>query len=819
MVDRVSAALLPLLLALVVGCATPPAPPAASPAAPRSPLEGTRALDGFVPLRWNETTGTMWLAVEAFDQDLLYVESLPAGLGSNDIGLDRSQLGRERVVRFVRSGPRVLLVAPNLAYRAEQGSPEERRAVEDSFARSVLFGFDVAEEEGGRVWVDATGFFLRDVHDVTGTLERSGQGRYSLDPKRCAFHLPMTRNFPDNTEVEVLLTFGGTDPGSEVRSVAPDPDSLSVRERHSFVRLPGPGYAPRAFDPRAGYYPIGYLDYSVPLGAPMQRQFLTRHRLQKTDPRAARSPVVEPIVYYLDPATPEPIRGALLEGARWWSRAFDAAGFVDAFRVEMLPADADPMDVRYNVIQWVHRSTRGWSYGSGVTDPRTGEILKGHVLLGSLRVRQDYLIATALLAPYEDGKPVPPDMERMALARLRQLAAHEVGHTLGLAHNYLASSADRASVMDYPHPLVELAADGTLDLEHAYATGIGAWDEVSIAYGYGQFPPGTDEARVLADILEDARRRGLSFLTDQDARPLGSAHPRTHLWDNGPDALDELERLLGVRAAALARFGQNAVAPGQPLATLEEALVPLYLLHRYQLEAAAKSLAGVEYAYALRGDGQKPPQPVPAAAQRRALALLLGALAPDALALPPEVLRLLPPRPEGFPRHRELFANRTGGTLDALAPAEAAAELTFRLLLDPDRAARLVQQHALDPELPGLEEVLAAVLDATWRTPAAEDYSGELRRAVDGVALARLIALTADPRALQAVRERCLVALGDLMNELRDPATAATGAQRAHHANAVWTLERFLRDPEEFTPPRRPEPPPGQPIGMSCDAG
>ncbi len=814
----------------LAGCAsaapsTPkvPPPPSTSSASARTTLadkvKGMQAMPGFFPLHWDDKAGKLWLEIPRLDEDFLYVASLPAGLGSNDIGLDRGQLSNERVVRFVRSGPRVLLLQRNLAFRAEQGNAAERRAVEDSFAQSVLGGFDVAAEEDGRVLVDATDFFLRDAHDVIGSLRRSRQGTYTLDPKRSAFHLPRTKAFPRNTEVEVILTFGGNDPGEYVRDIAPDPRSLTVRERHSFIRLPDPGYEPRKFDPRSGYFGTSFADYSTPISEPTMQRFINRHRLVKKDPAAARSEAVNPIIYYLDPATPEPIRSALLDGARWWAQAFEAAGFINAYRVELLPEDADPMDVRYNVIQWVHRATRGWSYGASIADPRTGEIIKGHVSLGSLRVRQDYLIAEGLLAPYEEGRPASPAMERMALARLRQLAAHEVGHTLGIAHNYLASTADRASVMDYPHPLVLL--QGSIpSFDQAYTTEIGAWDKVAIDFGYRQFAPGTDTAAALDRLLADARARGLGFLTDQDARPPGSAHPGVHLWDNGSNAIDELQRVLGVRAAALARFGENAIPRGRPLATLEEALVPLYLAHRYQLEAATKAIGGATYTYALRGDGQVPLTPVPPAEQRRALAGVLGALQPDVLALPAALLSQIPPRPLGFGRHRELFTGRTGLTFDALAPAEAAAGLTFDLLLNADRAARLVQQHALDPESPGLGEVTGAILDATWRAEAGEDYAGEVRRVVSMAALSRLFALAANPQAAAQARAVVSAELETLQGALPAAATRATSAgQRAHLLQGAREIGRFFERPGDYAPPPVSAAPPGQPIGVSlgCD--
>src|SRR5256885_7560710 len=400
-----------------------------------------------------------------------------------------------------------------------------------------------------------------------------------------------------------------------------------------------------------------------------------------------------------DLGAPEPIRSAVLEGARWWSQTFEAAGYKNAFRVEMMPEGADPMDLRYDVIQGIHRRTRGWSYGAGVIDPRTGEIIKGHVSLGSLRVRQDYLIAEGLLAPYERGKAIPAEQnkaQQMALARLRQLAAHEVGHTLGLMHNYSASTVNRSSVMDYPPPVVKLGADGMPDVSDAYATGIGEWDKVSIAWGYSDFAPGVDEHAALEKILRDAYGRGLRFLTDQDARPASSSSSVAHLWDSGVNAVDELNRLIQVRTAALRRFGENNIREGAPFATIEDALVPIFMLHRYQVEATSKLIGGMDYTFALRGDGQTPTQIVTASEQRRALAALLATLKPEALELPESLLKIIPPRPPEYERGREHFKIRTYPAFDALAPAEAAAQHTLQFLFNPERAQMLVEFHVLD---------------------------------------------------------------------------------------------------------------------------
>jgi hypothetical protein len=791
-----------------------PAPAAAQGALPSiaEKTRGTEKKDGFLPVYWDAAAGRLWLEIPRMEQEMIYVVSLPAGMGSNDIGLDRGQLGGERIVKFQRTGPRVLMVQPNLAYRAVSDDPYERGAVETSFAQSVLWGFKVEAEEGGRVLVDATDFALRDAHGVVAALRRARQGDYKLDATRSALYLPSLKAFPRNTEIEATLTFTGENPGSWVRSVTPTPEAVTVRERHSFVALPEPGYAPRASDPRAGFFGIDYMDFATPIDRPIVQRLISRHRLEKKDPRAAVSEPVEPIVYYLDRGAPEPIRTALLEGARWWNQAFEAAGYRNAFRVELLPEDADPMDARYNVIQWVHRSTRGWSYGSSVSDPRTGEIIKGHVTLGSLRVRQDFLIAEGLLGPYETGGEDPAAARAMALARIRQLAAHEVGHTLGLTHNYIASAGGRASVMDYPHPLVKLAADGRVDLSDAYREGIGEWDKAAITWGYQDFPAGTDERAALERILADTRAKGLFFLTDQDARPAGSASPVTHMWDNGPDASAELTRMMGVRRAALARFGERSIRGGAPMATLEEALVPLYLHHRYQVEAVSKVVAGQSYAFSLRGDGQPPPRPVPAAQQERALVALMQTLDVDELALPKSVLDAIPPRPFTYDPHRELFPRYTGMTFDAVSPAAAAADVTLGFLLNPERAARLVEQHALDPSLPGLQDVLDRVEATAFRQPAADAYRMELRRAVARVFTERLMQLAADAPMPQ-VRAVAARELARLRDQLRVAATRDE-SELAHFALLNADITRFLERDYQPTERREPlAPPPGAPIG------
>ena len=773
-------------------------------------------LSGYFSYYWDGKAGKIWLEITDWDTEFLYVNSLPAGLGSNDIGLDRNQLGRTRIVKFHRIGPKILLMQPNYGFRAESPNPDERKAVDDAFARSVIWGFTAAAVEGEHVLVDLTPFLLRDAHGVISRIKRSRQGNFRLDKTRSALYLPNTKNFPKNSEFEALLTFIADDPGSYVRQVAPDPQAITVRQHHSFIELPDDGYEPRMWDPRSMFGARDYLDFATPIDQPLQKRFINRHRLQKKDPSAKVSDPVEPIVYYIDRSAPEPIRTALLEGGQWWNEAFEAIGYRNAFQVKILPEGADPMDIRYNMVNWVHRSTRGWSYGGSVTDPRTGEIIKGHVALGSQRLRQDFLIASGLVTEYTGGDEDTTTAVEMALARIRQLSAHEIGHTLGVGHNYASSVNDRASVMDYPHPRIKITADGRLDLSEAYDIGIGEWDKVCVAYGYQDFPDGVDEEKELRAILDNAFSRGLYYLTNQDAAPAGGAHPLSNDWDNGIHPVDELVHKMKVRAIALNNFSEKKIPVGTPMAMLEEILVPVYMFHRYQIEAAASVLGGLYYNHTVRGGVQKNPELVPASEQRLALKVLLQTLEPENLALPEKVLKILPPRAPGLRQNRELFGGYTGITFDPLGPAETVANLTVGYLLYPERAARLIQYQARNSELPGLDEVIDKLVEASWKAPLKTGLHAEIQRVVNNVVLYNLMGLASYERAALQVRAVAGLKLKELQMWLTKEAYSAKlndTSQKAHFLFALDQIELFLKDPTRVKLTVPLPPPPGAPIG------
>jgi Met-zincin/Domain of unknown function (DUF5117) len=785
---------------------------------------GMQKLPGFFTYYWDAVDGKLWLQIDKWNTPFLYYESLPNGVGSNDVGLDRGQPGRTNVVHFERIGPRILLVAENERYRAVTDDVEQQAAVRQSFAESVVWGFEAAAEDGESVLVDATPFFLSDAHEVAEKLASLKQGNYRVDPSRSAIYLPRTKNFPENTDAESTLTFVGENPGRWIEQVTPVPRAVTVHEHFSFIQAPPDGFHERSYDPRSSFFGISYMDFATPVDQPIVKRYIAHFRVAKKDPSAAISAPVKPIIFYVDRAIPEPIRSAVVEGATWWNTAFTAAGYQDGFQVKLLPEGIDPMDVRYNVIEWVPRATRGWAYGSAIYDPRTGEIINGHVNLDALRIRQVFLIAQGLLDPFGKDPAALQRANQMALARIRQLAAHETGHTLGLMHNYTGSIVNRSSVMDYPPPTIALGADGLPDVSNAYAVGIGEWDKVSIAYGYSDFSQadrapsdlvqGQSETLALDKILGDAFSRGLLYLTDQDARPLGSASPIAHLWDTGGNDLEGLSRVMAVRAAALKNLSENAIPEHTPMATLEDVLVPVYLYHRYQVTAVAKSIGGLDYSFNLRGSKDKAPEIVPAAQQRDSIRAVLDTLSPQVLALPEPLLRMIPPRPPEYPSGRENFAGRTSPAFDALAPAEAAAEIVTNLLLQPERAERMIEYHALDASNPSFEELVADLLAATWKIQPSSGYKGATQRTVNAVVLDRLMTLAEDDRASAEVRGVASLKLEELRKWIATQAPLAKDdAVRAQLYFAKSQIDRFQRNPAELKIAAPASPPDGDPIG------
>lgn len=665
---------------------------------------------GFIDHLFDDTNGKLYLKIDNLNSDFIYQTSLPQGLGSNDIGLDRGQLSDVRLVNFQRAGNKLLLVQKNTNYRANSENKNESLSVEQAFATAILWGFTIVDSDKNWVLVEASDFILQDSHGVARKLKQQGQGNFKLDKSRSTIFLPRTKSFPDNTELEASITFTSNNPGKYVKQAAIDPHVVSLRMHHSFVRLPKEGYQPRVFHPQSGFWSFEYDDYAQPINKPITQRFIGRHRLEKKHPNAAISEAVEPIIYYLDNGAPEPVKTALITGALWWNQAFESIGYNNAFQVKILPDEADPMDVRYNVIQWVHRATRGWSYGYGVTDPRNGEIIKGHVSLGSLRVRQDYLIAQGMLSRFGSTENDPELMD-LALARIRQLSAHEVGHTLGLAHNFAASSYDRASVMDYPHPIFQIE-NNKITATNAYAENIGIWDKAVINYGYQTFSK-THEAEELANIIDSSKQQSMLFISDQDSRKISDAHPQASLWDNGANTIDELSRIIQLRELALENFGNSNLHLGRPFSDLQEILIPVYYFHRYQATAAAKWIGGVNYDYAIKQTSHSSDVVVAAdpLQQKKALDVLLKTLSPDFLSIRNELSEKLFPKAMGYQRNRESLEGNTGTIFDTVALASASIQHTLSLILNPERLARLQQQYSINKNQLSIKKIAAQLHD------------------------------------------------------------------------------------------------------------
>jgi hypothetical protein len=781
--------------------------------------ENMQFQDGFFDFYYQIETDKIFLKIDKFEQPFLFQSSMPQGIGSNDIGLDRGQLGDTRLVKFERFGNKVLLKQLNTQYRASSSNIAEQASIDEAFADSVIAGFTVVAIDDDTVVIDYTDFLLSDIHQISQRLTGTEQGRYNIDPKRSGVYLKRSKAFPDNTELEALVTFGGSKPGQYVYQVTPDPTSISVHLHHSLVKLPDNDYQPRKFVPFSGFGSVGYQDYSVAIEDNMTQQFIPRHRLNKKQPNAAISEAIEPIIYYLDPGIPEPVMSALKDGALWWDQAFSAIGYKNAFQVRVLPEDADPMDVRYNVIQWVHRATRGWSYGSSVIDPRSGEIIKGHVTLGSLRVKQDYLIALGLTSPFSaDGVDVNAadsisddhvDISKqkdMALARIRQLSAHEVGHTIGISHNFAASEYGRESVMDYPHPLVRVQ-DGNISLDNAYDVGMGEWDKYVVAYGYQVYPDTNSEQQGLNRLVVDARAKGFRYQSDPDSRQSNAANVEGHLWDNGADPVSELSRISEVRKVAMANFGIKTIKTGATLSSLEETFAPIYLLHRYQLDAAAKLIGGVSYEYELKGDylTAKGVNVVSGELQRGALAGMLNTLQSDFLSIPERLIHLITPKAYGESRNRESFKGRTGHTFDPISAAESAAGYSLNLLLKAERLNRVAQQQKRLQDTPDVAYLLTALFKHSIKSKIVKVHS-QLSQRVNYLVLDQVVKAMHQENLAPEVRGEIELQLIDLHKWLINKKRNSHNEVMARQLEQYWRLGRW---DSQFT--LKPLPP-GSPI-------
>ncbi len=776
--------------------------------------------DGFLTLFADEDGGKVYAVFPPADEEgvalrAIYAAGLTSGLGSNPVGLDRGLFDSGSLLAFRRVGDKMIAEQENWTYRASSDNPLERKAVRESFARSFLWAGEVtATGPGGESLVDISSFLTRDSLAVVKALKDHPKGgSFSIADDRTFPDAANALAFPDNVEFDSYLTLTSDAPGGEVSATAPDARAVTMVMHHTLARLPGDGYEPRPYDVRSGAIDIPHYDFSAPLSDSIGRSVARRYRLERVDPAAESGPVKKPIVFYVDSGAPPQIRDALIDGASWWADAFAAAGFEDAFRVEPLPEGAHPRDIRYNVISWTHRQTRGWSYGGGVSDPRTGEMIKGSVILGSQRVRQDRMIFEGLAGADKSGTGSADDPVEIALARIRQLSAHEVGHSLGFAHNFAASSNDRASVMDYPAPLVTVGDDGALDFSEAYDVGIGDWDKIAATWLYAQFPADADQKAALDNILEDAYASGLRYVADSEGRSTSTGHPYASVWDNGGDPVAALKETMAVRKIALDNFGARSIREGQPQSRLREVIVPIYLYHRYQVAAAAKLVGGYAFDYKTKGDTLSAGAIVAPDRQREALAALLETLDRDALVLPPSLLDRMTPPMGGFGGGGggELFDTAMHPMFDLMSAADAAVSLTIHALLDPARAARLVEQRRRSPQALGFAEVLNAVDEKVFTFEAAAQ---PLMTVAQDRFVSALIALSLDEEAIPAVRAQADSKLRAIANRL-NPSLFSGQQGREHNAWLQSRIEAHLERPAAPAAPTTPqaEIPPGSPIG------
>ena len=786
------------LLALIILAGCQPAAKTAD------PLIGLDHRAGFIDLYVDKNENKVLAKLPKADEEgvslrLIHTARLTAGLGSNPVGLDRGWGDSGKIIVFRKMGNKVIIEAENTLYRADPNNPLEERAVRESFARSFLASADIMSARDGLL-IDLTDFLTSDVLNLQQYLKDRGEGNFSISKDRTLVDTANVFAFPDNVEMDVFFTLSSPKPGREFSTTAANGRDATLIQHHSFVRLPEEGYTPLEADPRTGAIEVVHYDYSAELSDQIETHIARRYRLQKNE----AGETINPIVFYIDSGAPEPIRSALIEGAEWWVEAFAAAGYPDGYRVEVLPEDAHPLDIRYNVVQWVHRQTRGWSYGGGVSDPRTGEMLKGHVNLGSLRVRQDRMIFEGLAGTAKTDTGADDDPVELALDRIRQLSAHEVGHALGFAHNFAASTYGKGSVMDYPAPDVRVT-NGQMDFSNTYGVGVGEWDKFAAIWLYGDLSDDEREA-----VVQSALDRGLAYVADSDGRSVGTAHPLGNVWDNGADPVKALEEAMAVRKLALENFGADRIHPGQPISDLNKVIVPIYLYHRYQTAAAAKYIGGMSFNYGINGDGQEGAEIVAPADQRRALEAVLTTLDPKALDIKDETLALLTPSLVSYSiadSDRELFRRTAYPAFDVAAAADTAADLTFDVLLNPRRAARLIEFKRRDADNLGFSDVLQTTRAYVMRRPA-NDRTGEISKTVQARFAFALMDLS-NSEATPSVKARTDKVLRDIRGDLN---AGGTG-------HGAWLVSQINAHLERAATPQTPVVeakalPPGGPIGQ-----
>lgn len=777
----------------------------------------------FMPVSIDAETGGVHLEIPGLDQDVLYMNALGTGLGSaRTFGLDVGSGGDEAVVQFQRHGPRVVMVRRNTTMISTADDPGYREGVQRAFPDAVMASMEIVEDEGGRLVVDATDFLLSDLVDVRGTVRDADLGQIQLERDKSYVDASKTEAFPLNTEIRTILTFVGDPLHAELRRHSPDSRLITFEQHHSFMRLPDEPMQGRPFDPRTGNSSTVLQDYNESFDGDYRARYTSRWRLEPSDTAAyMRGDLVEPvnpIVLHIDPGTPEPFRTAHQEGTLWWNEIFEAAGWRNAIQVRDLPEGADPMDARYSVLQFVHRSVPGPSTGGGRRDPRTGELLVGMPRMDSHRSHTDFNIYMGLMPVYE-ATGVTPQLtaEEFTMARRRQLSAHEVGHTLGFPHNFIATAQGRSSVMDYPFPLIEADAQGQLDISDAYRNSGGWSDTLSVRYAYTWYPTAEAEAEGLSDIVQEALDRGHLSTSDGD---IAGSYPEVTRWVTGPTLFDATERALAVRRELLRHFDERAIRPGEPLSWLNQRFAHVYLHHRYVMEGLVKYIGGMHYTYTLRGDGQTPTRVISGDEQRRALSTVVQVLSPEELGVPEHIPPIIPPAPPGYGEpagwinpagvalppavgsHATWIESPSGTAFDPLAVARSFAQETVDNLLHRERMARLVMFHARDSSLPALDEVLGAIVDGTWGASGSrENMTGAYRRAAERAVLDGLFTLATDEQATDAVRDGATLRLEMLAASLEGPAGTATqagagregdAADRAHVRRAAGEIARYL---------------------------